>query len=157
MPSAVEIDAGDLVLRPWREEDREAIGVGPWDDGEVGRYFGVPPGGLAPRNPEAPWFAILEHGVPVGRIWFAVGKRPFEVGYFLHPDVWGRGLATRSLLLVCEWMREQGEETIALCTHPKNERSQRVATRAGFRRDGVVENYAEFKDGETSALRFVRP
>ncbi len=48
MPSAAEIADGDLVLRPWHEEDREAIGV--WlDDDEIGRYFGSLPGGVPER------------------------------------------------------------------------------------------------------------
>jgi RimJ/RimL family protein N-acetyltransferase len=94
MPSAAELRDGDLLLRPWRESDVAAVGVGPGDDGEVGGYFGAPVGGFATEpDPEAPWFA------------------------------------TRSL----------------------------VAERAGFRRDGVVENYAHFKDGETTALRYVWP
>ena len=159
MPSAAELrDGDDLLLRPWRAGDPEEVGVGPGDDGEVGRYFGMPYSGVfPPPDPEAPWFAIVEHGVPVGRIWFAGHKRPFEVGYFLRPDAWGRGLATRSLRLVCDWMRAQGEEEIELCTHPLNERSQAVAQRAGFRAAGTIERYARFKDGETTALRFLWP
>ena len=156
MPSAAEIVDGDLVLRPWQDDDRETIGVGPGDDGEVGRFFGIPAGGLGEPDPDAPWFTIVENGVPVGRIWFAGYKRPFEVGYFLRPDAWGRGLATRSLVLVCAWMREQGEREIELCTHPENERSQRVALRAGFEATGEIDQYAEFKDGTTRALRFVK-
>jgi RimJ/RimL family protein N-acetyltransferase len=153
MPSAVELGDGDLVLRPWRDADREEVGV--WlDDPVVGEFFGLPPGGLATDpDPDAPSFAIVEHGRTVGRIWFAWHKRPFEVGYFLRPDAWGRGLATRALILVRDWMAQP----LVLCTHPRNERSQRVAERAGFRRDGVVEQYARFKDGETTALRFVHP
>jgi RimJ/RimL family protein N-acetyltransferase len=154
MPSAAELRDGDLLLRPWQESDVAEVGVGPGDDGEVGRFFGSPFGGFpAEPDPEAPWFAIVEDGRAVGRIWFAAHTRPFEVGYYLRTDAWGRGLATRSLLLVREWMAEP----LVLCTHPLNERSQHVAERAGFRRDGVVENYARFKDGETTALRFVWP
>lgn len=155
MPSAAELDDGDLVLRPWRDEDREAVGV--WlDDEEIGRYFGSAPGGLPERDPEAPMFAIVERGVPVGRIWFAWHKRPFEVGYYLRRDAWGRGLATRSLVLVCSWMGEQGVSELVLCTHPGNERSQRVAVRAGFEPAGEIAEYARFKDGTTRALRFRR-
>ena len=116
MPSAAELADGDLVLRPWRDEDAELVG-------------------FTPRSPEA-W-----------------GNRPFEVGYYLRRDVWGRGLATRSLILVRDWL----DQPLELCTHPRNERSQRVAERAGFRRDGVLENYARFKDGETTAWRYVWP
>ena len=147
-----ELRDGELLLRPWRDEDAAAIGVGPGDDGAVGRYFGRPFDGAAPApDPEAPSFAIVEDGRLVGRIWFAPGRRPFEVGYFLHPYAWGRGLATRSLVLVRDWMNQPLE----LCTHPKNARSQRVAERAGFLRVGEVENYARFKDGETTAVRYV--
>jgi RimJ/RimL family protein N-acetyltransferase len=153
MQSAAEIDDGDLVLRPWQDEDRAAVGV--WlDDEVIGRYFGSLPGGLPERDPEAPMFAILEHGVPVGRIWCAWHKRPFEVGYFLRQDAWGRGLATRSLVLVCAWMAECGETELVLCTHPENAASQRVAARAGFEPAGEIANYAQFKDGSSRALRF---
>jgi GNAT superfamily N-acetyltransferase len=149
MPSAAELrDGDDLVLRPWTEEDAGLVGVGPGDDGEVGRYFGIPAGGLRLPDPDAPRFAIVEHGVVVGRIW----THEREIGYFLRPDAWGRGLATRSLVLVRELLG-----SAVLCIHPRNERSLRVAERAGFRREGVVESYAQFKDGETTALRFVWP
>jgi RimJ/RimL family protein N-acetyltransferase len=156
MPSAVELADGSLVLRPWREDDAEAVGVTP-SSPEVGRYFGAPFGGFRGPDPDAPAFAVVEDGVPVGRIWFAGHVRPFEVGYFLRPDAWGRGLATRGLRLVCAWMRIQGEQQIALCTHPDNHRSQRVAARAGFRPAGEVAEYARFEDGTTRALRFVWP
>jgi RimJ/RimL family protein N-acetyltransferase len=159
MPSAVDLtDGDDLLLRPWTDGDAETVGVGPGDDGEVGRYFGAPYArSFPPPDPDAPAFAIVERGVPVGRVWFAWHKRPFEVGYFLRPDAWGRGLATRSVRLVCDWMYERGEETIELCTHPLNDRSQAVALRAGFRPAGQIERYARFNDGETTALRFVWP
>lgn len=152
MPSAAELADGDLVLRPWSDGDGEAVGFTPASP-EIGEFFGMPFGGFCDPDPEAPWWAIVEDGVPVGRIWTAWGQRPFEVGYYLRPDAWGRGLATRSLVLVRDWFAEP----LVLCTHPRNERSQRVAERAGFRRHGVVERYAQFKDGETTAWRYVWP
>jgi RimJ/RimL family protein N-acetyltransferase len=157
MPSPVELSDGDLVLRPWRGDDPDAIGYTPRDP-EIGTYLGAPlSGDFPPTDPDAPWFAIVENGEPVGRIWFPGWKRPFEVGYYLRPDAEGRGLATRSLEIVCTWMAAQGEETIELCVHPNNERSHRVAERAGCRRAGEVEEYARFKDGTTRALRYVWP
>jgi RimJ/RimL family protein N-acetyltransferase len=156
MPSAVEIHDGDLVLRPWGTADAEDVGLTPASP-EIGQYFGASFGGSHDPDPDAPSFAIVADGTPVGRIWCAAGKRPFEVGYFLRPDAWGRGLATRSLRLVSEWLLANGEAVLVLCTHPENERSQRVAERAGYRRDGEVADYAHFKDGTTRALRFVWP
>jgi len=58
---------------------------------------------------------------------------------------------------VSEWMvEEMGQSEIVLCTHPENVRSQAVAGRAGYVRDGVLKRYADVKDGTTSALRYVR-
>jgi GNAT superfamily N-acetyltransferase len=155
MPSAAELRDGDLLLRPWSDEDAAAVGVTPKSP-QIGRYFGLPFEGFPDPDPDAPSFAIVAGGAPVGRIWCAAGKRPFEVGYYLHPDAWGRGLATRSLRLVSEWLFAQGEPAVILCMHPDNERSRRVAERAGYRRDGEVAEYAHFSDGTSRALRFVR-
>lgn len=155
MPSAVEIADGDLLLRPWTSEDAEAVGLTPASP-EIGTYFGASFDGFLDPDPEAPSFTIVADGSPVGRIWCAAQKRPFEVGYFLRPDAWGRGLATRSLQLVSDWLLAQGEPMVVLCTHPENERSQRVAERAGYRRDGEISEYARFKDGTSLALRYVR-
>jgi GNAT superfamily N-acetyltransferase len=156
MPSAVELADDDLVLRPWSEEAAAAVALTPASP-EIGRYFGPAVGGFPEPDPEAPAFAIVVDGVPVGRIWCAAQKRPFEVGYFLRPEAWGRGHATRSLCLVRDWLLESGETSVVLCTHPANERSQRVAARAGFRPDGEIPEYAYFRDGTTRALRFVFP
>ena len=154
------LEDGDVVLRAWKDGDQELLGTSQRDP-VVGRYFGrrldVSEGNPLPDDPDAPVFAILEAGTVVGVVWFARGVRPFEVGYYLHPDAWGRGLATRALERVSRWMlEERGEERIVLHTHPDNVRSQAVAHRAGYRPDGTVDPYANFKDGTTRALRFVR-
>jgi RimJ/RimL family protein N-acetyltransferase len=151
---------GELILRAWRPEDQESLGTSQRDP-EIGRYFGralnLAAGESSPEDPDAPVFAIVADGAVIGVIWFGRGVRPFEVGYYLRRDAWGRGFATRSLRLVTDWMLDEGEaDLIVLCTHPENARSQRVAERVGYVRDGVVEHYAEFKDGTRQALRFVR-
>jgi len=151
---------GELVVRPWADGDQALLGTSQRDP-EIGRYFGRAvdhvEGEPLPDDPDAPVLAITESGAVVGVLWFRRGARPFEVGYYLKRDCWGRGLATRSLRLVSDWMLgELGEDEIVLCTHPGNVRSQAVAARAGYAREGVVERYAEFKDGTTIAYRFVR-
>jgi RimJ/RimL family protein N-acetyltransferase len=157
---ATVLSDGELVLRAWQPGDQELLGTSQRDP-EIGRYFGrsltLADGASPPADPDAPAFAIVVADEVVGVIWFARGVRPFEVGYYLHRDMWGRGIATRSLRLVTDWiLREPGVDLIVLCTHPQNVRSQAVAERAGYVRDGVVEQYAEFKDGTKRAFRFVR-
>jgi GNAT superfamily N-acetyltransferase len=156
MPSAAELGDGDLLLRPWSEQDAQAVGLTPASP-EIGQFFGLPFGGPREPDADAPRFAIVAGGVPVGRIWCAGRSGSFEIGYFLRPEWWGRGIATRSLVLVRDWLVAAGETTLVLCTHPDNERSQRVAERAGFRRAGEIAEYARFPDGTTRALRFVFP
>jgi RimJ/RimL family protein N-acetyltransferase len=156
MPSAAELTDGDLVLRPWSDEDARAVALTPASP-EIGRYFGPAFGAPPAPDAEAPAYAIVAGGAPVGRIRSAAQKRPFEVGYFLRPEVWGRGLARRSLVLVRDFLLASGETSVVLCTHPENERSQRVAARAGFRPAGEIAEYARFGDGTTRALRFVYP
>jgi RimJ/RimL family protein N-acetyltransferase len=105
-----------------------------WRDGDQERL------GTSQRDPE------------IGRYF----GRATDLAY-LRQDCWGRGLATRSLCLVSDWLLgEPGVHEIVLCTHPDNVRSQAVAERAGYVRDGVVDPYAEFKDLTTLALRYVR-
>jgi RimJ/RimL family protein N-acetyltransferase len=67
-----------------------------------------------------------------------------EVGYWLLPDARGKGLATRSVRLVSRWaIRELQLSRLSLLTEPDNEKSQRVADRSGFVREGVLRSYKE--------------
>jgi RimJ/RimL family protein N-acetyltransferase len=156
---SVRLVEAELIVRSWEPGDRERLGISTRDP-EIGRYFGsvADAGGPAVDDPAAPVLALVESGAVVGCMWFRRGARPFEVGYYLRQDAWGRGLATRSLRLVSDWMvSERGADLLVLCTHPDNVRSQSVALRAGYRPDGEIARYAVFKDGSTRALRFVFP
>jgi hypothetical protein len=150
--------AGEVELRPSRMEDGGEIGTSPADP-VTGRYFGRALAGspIDTVDPDAPSFTICRAGEPVGRIWFRPGVRPFEVGYYVRTDQWGRGIASTALTLVADWMLESNEvDSIVLFTHPENVASQHVALKAGFHRDGIEPAYAEFKDGTEDAIRFVR-
>jgi RimJ/RimL family protein N-acetyltransferase len=83
--------------------------------------------------------------------------RPYEVGYLVRTNEWGEGVATEALGLIADWLVEDARATkIMLFTHLDNGGSQRVAEKAGFVRDGIEHHYAQFKDGLTDAIRFVR-
>ncbi len=153
----VVLRRGSVEVRAWRDGDADAVATSPGDP-VTGRYFGRALSGppLAVDDPDAPMFAIVRDGSAVGRIWFRPGVRPFEVGYFVRTDMWGRGTATTALSLVAEWMLGEGVEEIVLFTHPGNVGSQKVAERAGFERDGIQHEYADFADGTRAAIRFRR-
>jgi RimJ/RimL family protein N-acetyltransferase len=85
-----------------------------------------------------PTFAICAlDGTCVGKAWIGLrdGDRSIGyVGYWLLPASRGRGLATSAVRLLSAWaVRDLGLTTVRLTTASANERSQRVAERAGFR------------------------
>jgi RimJ/RimL family protein N-acetyltransferase len=59
------------------------------------------------------------------------------VAYLAGPDGRGRGLMTRAVRLVCDWLFSAGVGRIEVRTHPDNEPSQRLAERCGFQREGL--------------------
>lgn len=67
-------------------------------------------------------------------------SQPNEVGYWLHRDARGRGLATRSLILLADWALDVLRcEVVRLQVMDGNDESRRVAERAGFSYMGAVE------------------
>ncbi len=64
---------------------------------------------------------------------------------------------TRALVLVSRYALEaRGLEALELYTLPDNVASQRVAERAGFRRDGTRPQHIQLRDGSLAdAYRYV--
>jgi len=70
-----------------------------------------------------------------------------ELGYVVAPAGRGRGVATRAVELLTRWgFEELGLERIELRIDPRNAGSERVAERAGYRKEGVLRSIA-FKEG----------
>jgi RimJ/RimL family protein N-acetyltransferase/GrpB-like predicted nucleotidyltransferase (UPF0157 family) len=83
-----------------------------------------------------------------GRLLGAIGLRPpfgdrgAEIGYWVAASERRRGTAARALRLLSEWaIAVLGAERVQVVAHPLNEASQRVALRAGFRREGLFRKY----------------
>jgi RimJ/RimL family protein N-acetyltransferase len=150
---------GALVLRPWATADLDAL-VAICDDPDVARFTPLPApytpadgrawldGGLARMQAgEELSLAIHEagHG-PVGTIGVRVddGDRDVaELGYVVARPARGRGIATRSVRLLGEWvLREWGVARMQLTTSLDNAASQIVAERAGYTREGVLRSWA---------------
>jgi RimJ/RimL family protein N-acetyltransferase len=154
---AIRLTDGVVILRPPDEGDLAAIAAGILDP-DVVRWIGPPEGTpvetLALNRERwaagSPTFAICEaDNVCVGHVWANV--RPGEpealaIGYWLLPGVRGRGLATRAVRVLCDWLiRERGATTLRLFTDPGNEASQRVAERSGFSRIGLEQGRDEIE------------
>jgi RimJ/RimL family protein N-acetyltransferase len=143
---------GVVVLRELREGDR-AVVLSTMRDPLVAQWLNMP---RAPtdrdfdslvrlaRNGRLTGdrfdFAVTEQGndVSVGAVIASKRHREnYEVAYLAGPVGRGRGLMTRGVRLVCDWLFDEGVGRIEVRTHPDNAPSQRVAERCGFRREGV--------------------
>lgn len=63
----------------------------------------------------------------------ALENKTAEVGYDLHPDCWGRGIATAACKAVTNWgLRVRGFAQVQAITLKTNEKSQQVLRRCDF-------------------------
>jgi len=90
-----------------------------------------------------PWVLVdRETGEFAGRgglVWTAVeATAEVELPWSIEPGLQGQGLATEAAIAATEWARELGFEEVIALTLPANAASQRVAEKAGFRRESEV-------------------
>jgi RimJ/RimL family protein N-acetyltransferase len=146
----VELRDGDLVLRPWTEDDVPALVAG-CNDPEIARWIPTIPHpyteadalafirGEVRSDHEA--LAIeLERRV-VGGIGLGLNAHGYRgsIGYWIAAPARGRGTCTRALrLLAGHALADLGLQSVQLVTDPDNRASQRVAEKVGFRREGVM-------------------
>ena len=80
----------------------------------------------------------------VGSVGFhsiSMTHRSAEVAYDLHPDEWGRGLATAACRSVVGWAMTQGLTRIQATVLSGNQPSLRVLERSGFEFEGHLRKY----------------
>ncbi len=78
--------------------------------------------------------------------------REGEIGYAVAPAARGRGIAGRALSLLTRWGFSELElERLELRIAITNPASERVATRAGYRPEGVLRS-VHFKEGRRSDI-----
>lgn len=162
-----------LTLRPCRPDDLDAQ-VAMWADPRVFAHIG----GL-PRPRADVWLRLLAiqghwtwlgfgywaiedaAGRFVGNAGFADFQRPVvppldapEAGWALAPDHWGLGYASEVVLALVDWADRQGwPRTVAIIDHA-NLASMRVAAKAGF----VLERVVDFAGAPTQLFaRLARP
>jgi RimJ/RimL family protein N-acetyltransferase len=143
---------GVVVLRKLREDDRAVI-LSTFADPLVRRWLNMP---AKPSDADfASVMRTIHNGFESGdRYDYCVTEPPddeplgaviasrrardnFELAYLAREAGRGRGLMTRSVRLLSEWLLDAGVGRLEVRTHPANEASQLLAQRAGFHREGV--------------------
>ena len=73
---------------------------------------------------------ILEHrSIPIGKL--GAWRLP-EIGFFLRPDHWGRGLASEALGAFADYMKSRKMPCLTADVDPLNTQCLRLLARAGF-------------------------
>jgi RimJ/RimL family protein N-acetyltransferase len=154
----MEIRGDGIVLRPWREDDAEAVYVA-CQDPEILHWIPVIPRPYTRDHAIAfvtgafdlgtYQFAVTEADRVVGSIGMRVGDHNTgHIGYWCAREARGRGVSTRALRALCRYaLDELNLERLELITDPENLASQRVAEKVGFRREGVLRSHLVHPDG----------
>ena len=143
---------GVVVLRPWRDDDLEAAVAG--HDEEIARWTGSAGQGPSVQEQRAAvdeWRSAYEEGRAVVAFLVEVDGRPVghvevrntgdgvgRLTWTLFAGQRGFGYATRSVRLLTDYAIDAlGVQRVEAEVDAAHERSLRVATRAGLRREGV--------------------
>ena len=152
MKPPATLSDGVVVLRELREDDR-AVVLSTMRDPLVRRWLNMPAdpadrdfdsllrvtrdGRLSGDRIDYTVTASDDGDVPLGSVIASRRARDnYEVAYLAGERGRGRGLMTRSVTLLCDWLFEQGIGRLEIRTHPDNADSQRLAERCGFQREG---------------------
>ncbi len=140
-----------MVLRELREDDRRAV-LATMSDPLVVRWLNMPA-----RPSERDFDSLLrqvadgwasgdridyavttvDDDAPVGAVIASRRHRDnYELAYLAGAAGRGRGLMTRAVRILCDWLFGEGVGRIELRTHPDNLASRGLAERCGFRQEG---------------------
>lgn len=155
----MELRDGELVLRPWMEDDVPAL-VDACNDPEIARWIPLIPVPYTEADartfvrgdaiPDERSFAITRSAILVGSIGLTVNSQDYRgrIGYWVAAPARRRGLCTRALrLLSRSGLDDLGLQRLELITDPDNVASQRCAEKVGFRPEGVMRAHLRHPDG----------
>ncbi|WP_299934108.1 GNAT family N-acetyltransferase [uncultured Pelagimonas sp.] len=164
------IKTGRLLLRAAVPEDLEPLHA-VFSDPRAMRYWDRPPHQdmdqtqrfldhfIASDLNNREEYILEVDGVCVGKagMW-----RRFEIGYILHPDLWGRGLVTEALSTIIPRVFERFPEADKVTAEldPRNLGSIKVLEKQGFERVGFAEKnflYGETEWCDTAYYSLTRP
>lgn len=152
----------NLVLRPARAEDARPLFEVYGDAGAMRYWDRLPHGsvaetealvaGIMKMEPPVRYF-VVEHG---GRVVGTAGFwRDAEIGYILHPMVWGKGLGTELLKRLTDYgFGPLGFDRITAETDPDNAASNHMLGAAGFRETGRAERTLRVGDRWVGSIYF---
>jgi RimJ/RimL family protein N-acetyltransferase len=162
----MELRADGFTLRPWEAGDAPAV-TAACQDPEIARWLPFVPSPYTETDArefleqsrlswdlgDAYSFALVgDEDELLGSIGMRVLRfSTGHIGYWVSRGARGRDIATNALKTLCRWaVDDLGLKRLELMTDPENIASQRVAEKAGFRREGILRSALEYRDGSRS-------
>jgi RimJ/RimL family protein N-acetyltransferase len=170
---ADELDAEGVVLRAPTHADVPALAAA-FADPILGGEAGLPPLGEeelhAVLDDELPlWrasgqlvpYAIFDHetGELLGGATLRqldATRHTIEIGYWLFVSARGRGVATRAVGVLLDWLFANGIHRVEAVVRIGNTASERVLERSGFVREGIRRRYLLYEGARVDATLFSR-
>lgn len=163
-----------ILLRPWREEDAEAL-YRHASDPEVGPRAGWSPHKSVDESRniirtlfanDHTWAIVQkESREPIGCICYytpdesniGIGPNDAEVGYWVARPYWNRGIATEALQLLIDYcFRQRGFRTLWADYFPGNQASGRVMQKCGFKDTGQLNHCSRLAIGSNRPVKVMR-
>ncbi|MBW7840170.1 MAG: GNAT family N-acetyltransferase [Chitinophagaceae bacterium] len=163
-----QFETGRLILRQFSDDDLNDVFKG-LSHPEVIRYYGVKYNSREETQKQMQWFKELEEKQT--GIWWAItdaAERNFmgacglnqihpefrkaEIGFWLLPEYWGKGIIAETLPLVCNYgFNTIGLHRIEAFVETENVNSRHTLAKMGFIHEGTMRD-AELKDGKFISL-----
>ncbi|WP_280504041.1 GNAT family N-acetyltransferase [Nocardia farcinica] len=160
-PQPTLTGAGDLPLRPWRDDDAPADHAAFQDPAirrwhvrtadSVDQVLGWLPSWRAAWTSGNPQWAVTCAGELAGRIGLRrtdLNEGGTELAYWTTPARRGHGIAPRAAFLLLRWaFHDIGFERVELTHSVLNPQSCRVADKCGFALEGTLRGAGRHHDG----------
>lgn len=150
----------EYTIRPWRLADAASLAQNlnnsevqdnlrdglpyPYTEEDAREYIGA----MLSADPEKVFaFAITADDTAVGGVGIFrcdnIHFRTAELGYYVGQDYWGRGIATKAVMLACEYVFKT-TDILRIFAEPfaYNAASCRVLEKSGFQLEGVLRSNA---------------
>ncbi len=165
---SLPIQTKKLLLRRFSDEDIENVFTG-LSHPEVIKYYGVSYATLEETKLQMKYFADLEKNKTGqwlaicsadGKIFYGgcglnninIQHRKGEIGYWLLPEFWGKGIIAEALPFVCEYGFTFFKlHRIEAVVETENENSKKIMKKLGFTYEGTMTE-CEFKNGKYISL-----
>lgn len=163
-----------ILLRPWREEDAEAL-YRHASDPAVGPRAGWSPHKSVDESRniirtlfanDHTWAIVQkESREPIGCICYytpnesniGIGPNDAEVGYWVARPYWNRGIATEALQLLIDYcFRQRGFRTLWADYFPGNQASGRMMQKCGFKDTGQLNHCSRLAIGSNRPVKVMR-